>query len=91
MSLNTGYRDASDATKSLVFSSWSLVPDAIATICSYEAERQMITKLGADLRRDALYDQLRPLLRFTRDFQWAADGNARAGSTLSFARPREPR
>ena len=67
MSLNTGYRDASDATKSLVFSSWSLVPDAIATICSYEAERQMITKLGADLRRDALYDQLRPLLRFTRD------------------------
>ena len=27
----------------------------------------MITKLGPDLRRDALYDQLRPLLRFTRE------------------------
>ena len=62
-----GYRDVVDATKSLVFSSWSLVPDAIATICSYEAERRMITKLGPDLRRDALYDQLRPLLRFTRE------------------------
>ena len=61
------YRDAADATKSLVFSSWSLVPDAIATICSYEAERRMLAKLGADLQRDALYDQLRPLLRFTRE------------------------
>ena len=27
----------------------------------------MVTKLGADLRRDALYDQLGPLLRFTRE------------------------
>lgn len=61
------YRDAADATKSLVFSSWSLVPDAIATICSYEAERRMLANLGTDLRRDVLYDQLRPLLRFTRE------------------------
>ena len=27
----------------------------------------MLAKLGADLQRDALYDQLRPLLRFTRE------------------------
>ncbi len=62
-----GYRDASNSTKSLVFSSWSLVPDAIATICSYESERRMVTKFGADLRRDSLYDKLGPLLRFTRE------------------------
>ena len=62
-----GYRDASNSTKSLVFSSWSLVPNAIATICSYETERRMVARFGADLRRDALYDQLGPLLRLTRE------------------------
>ncbi len=29
-------------TKALVFSSWSVVPDAIASICSFEAERRMV-------------------------------------------------
>jgi hypothetical protein len=29
------------ATKSLVFSSWSMVPDAIATLLSYEADREI--------------------------------------------------
>lgn len=29
-------------TKALVFSSWSAVPDAVASICSYEAERRMV-------------------------------------------------
>jgi len=36
------YRDKDGLTKALVFSSWSAVPDAIASICSYEAERRMI-------------------------------------------------
>lgn len=36
------YQDKDGLTKALVFSSWSAVPDAIASICSYEAERRMI-------------------------------------------------
>lgn len=36
------YRDKDGLTKALVFSSWSAVPDAVASICSYEAERKMI-------------------------------------------------
>lgn len=30
-------------TKSLVFSAWNVVPDAIASLCSYEAERLAFT------------------------------------------------
>lgn len=36
------YRDKDGLTKALVFSSWSAVPDAVASICSYEAERRMV-------------------------------------------------
>lgn len=42
------YRDGESGetrnTKALVFSSWSLVPDAVAGILSYEAERRMGVK-----------------------------------------------
>lgn len=34
-------RSGPPLTKSLIFSSWSMVPDAIASILSYEAERRM--------------------------------------------------
>jgi len=36
------YRDKDGLTKALVFSSWTAVPDAVASICSYEAERRMV-------------------------------------------------
>ena len=36
--------DVAGATKSLVFSSWVVVPDAIAAFCSYEANRLMLAK-----------------------------------------------
>jgi hypothetical protein len=61
------YRDVGDVTKSLVFSSWSLVPDAVASLCSYEAERRMVEGVERRHERDKLYEQLRPLLRFARD------------------------
>jgi len=54
-------------TKSLIFSSWQVVPKAIAMICSYEAERRMVTAY-----RDAKLDYReerkarKPLLTFTR-------------------------
>ncbi len=36
--------EVADSTKSLVFSSWVVVPDAIAAFCSYEANRRMLAK-----------------------------------------------
>lgn len=56
------YRGKDKLTKALVFSSWSVVPDAIASICSYEAERNMVS--GASVSHGELYDKIKPLLRF---------------------------
>ncbi len=36
---NSFFNDLEDYTKSLIFSSWKVVPKAIASLCSYEAER----------------------------------------------------
>jgi len=57
------YQDKEELTKALVFSSWSAVPDAIASICSYEAERKMIA--GTSVSHSELYDKIKPLLRFS--------------------------
>jgi hypothetical protein len=59
------YASVGSVTKSLVFSAWNAVPDAIAALCSYEAERRMVEGLP-DLRHDQLYKDVKPLLRFTR-------------------------
>lgn len=56
------YRDKGNLTKALVFSSWSAVPDAVASICSYEAERHMLA--GNTVSHSELYDKIKPLLRF---------------------------
>jgi hypothetical protein len=56
------YLEKDGLTKALVFSSWSAVPDAIASICSYEAERKMIA--GTSVPHSELYDKIKPLLRF---------------------------
>ncbi|MEJ0069709.1 MAG: hypothetical protein WDO24_14365 [Pseudomonadota bacterium] len=51
-------------TKALVFSSWSMVPDAIAAILTYEAERRM--GVGESGRR--YFDKTRPRpLQFRQD------------------------
>lgn len=59
----------SDYTKSIVFSSWQVVPKAISIICSYEAERRIVTK-DDELEREIDYEEERrvrkPLLIFTR-------------------------
>jgi hypothetical protein len=58
------YAEVPDFTKALVFSSWSVVPDAIAGICSYEVERRMVTRGGEAPHYQELYRARRPLLRF---------------------------
>lgn len=57
------YREKDGLTKALVFSSWSAVPDAVASICSYEAERKMVA--GSSVSHSELYDKIKPLLRFS--------------------------
>jgi hypothetical protein len=59
---------SSDLTKRLIFSSWTVAPQAIACLMSYEAERRMVRK--AHRRRvntPKARQQQRGLLRFARD------------------------
>lgn len=69
------YRELSGTTKALIFSSWNLVPDAIAALCSYEAERRM---LGEDEPNRPRYGELtrkrRALLRFGVDPEGRSTG-----------------
>jgi hypothetical protein len=64
------FAELGDVTKSLVFSAWNVVPDAIASLCSYEAERLAVMHLGKAIPHSELYDAVKPLLRFSQD----ADG-----------------
>jgi len=77
------YADIHDVTKALVFSAWNVVPDAIASLCSYEAERKMLAALPKQVSHDQLYDELRPLLRYTR----SADGRLTGMSVLILLYP----
>jgi len=54
-------------TKSLVFSAWNVVPDAIAALCSYEAERRMVAEYSKEVPYSRLPDAAKPLLRFVRE------------------------
>jgi len=52
-------------TKSLIFSSWQVVPKAIAILCSYEAERRMTRGFpGLGINYDDVTRKRRPLLVF---------------------------
>lgn len=54
-------------TKRLVFSSWRMVPRMIASLSSYEAERNMIGLFDPSLRNTPdSRKRLRPLLKFAR-------------------------
>lgn len=63
------YADANLAgfTKSLIFSSWRLVPKIIAALASYEAERQMVRLGNLTVGYSELHDRQSPLLRFAQD------------------------
>ena len=60
------FADIHEVTKCLVFSSWNVVPDAIASLCSYEAERMMLSRFQKPVGYAELHDELRPLLRYAR-------------------------
>ncbi|MFU0443986.1 helicase-related protein [Pseudocitrobacter faecalis] len=64
------YKDKQNLTKALVFSRWSAVPDAIAAVCSYEAERRMVD--SDKIPHSKLTTKTAQLLRFS-----APSGDAR--------------
>jgi hypothetical protein len=68
------YADQARTTKSLVFSSWQVVPDAIASLCSYEAERRMLEGDPDRPRYGALTRERKPLLRFSSDSEERLSG-----------------
>jgi len=51
-------------TKSLIFSSWRVVPRTVSTLSSYEAERRMIESYGKNKNYRDLWDERVQLLRF---------------------------
>lgn len=57
------------ATKALIFSSWQVVPDAIAAICSYESERLMLQQQPDLPKYHDLHKKRRQLLQFRIDPQ----------------------
>jgi hypothetical protein len=57
------WAEVGDATKALVFSGWNVVPDAIAGLLSYEAERRMV---GGNPTHH-YHDERTPLLTFRLD------------------------
>lgn len=60
-----GDRELKNYTKSLIFSSWQVVPKAVSMICSYEAERRQLGEQGRDNSHYSdLYQKRRPLLIF---------------------------
>jgi hypothetical protein len=57
------------ATKALIFSSWQVVPDAIAAVCSFECERLMLQDQKDLPRYHELHKKRRQLLQFRIDPQ----------------------
>ncbi|HQX50773.1 MAG TPA: DEAD/DEAH box helicase [Planctomycetaceae bacterium] len=70
-------------TKRLVFSCWKVVPKAIASMLSYEAERQMMRQFRKKAKNtDEARDKRRPLLQFR-----APKGQPSAMSALGILYP----
>jgi len=72
------FAEIKDATKYLVFSAWNVVPDSIAALCSYEAERLMLSSFPKKINYRDLHDEIPQLLRYAK----SSDGRMAGMSTL---------
>jgi hypothetical protein len=77
------YSNADGFTKTLVFSSWNVVPDAIAGLLSYYVESKSVGGLEREHRYDQLTKQIRPRLRFPA----LQDGSFPGMNALALAYP----
>jgi hypothetical protein len=62
------------ATKALIFSSWNVVPKALAVLLSYEAERRMVDAHDGKTTYESLGSDRRPLLTFRVDSEGRPSG-----------------
>jgi len=61
------FANAEADSKALIFSSWNVVPDTVATMCSYEAERRMVRGFEDLPAYSQLSRKKRGLLRYRLD------------------------
>jgi hypothetical protein len=71
------------ATKALIFSSWNVVPKALAVLLSYEAERRMVDSHDGKTTYETLSSDRRPLLTFRVD----SDGRPSGMTALALLYP----
>lgn len=60
------FAEIKNATKYLVFSAWNVVPDSIAALCSYEAERRMLSSFPKKINYRDLHDEIPQLLHYAK-------------------------
>lgn len=72
------FAEIKDATKYLVFSAWNVVPDSIAALCSYEAERRMLSSFPKTINYPDLHKEIPQLLRYNK----STDGRMAGMSAL---------
>jgi len=77
------YERAHGFTKTLIFSSWNVVPDAIAGLLSFHVESKSVAGLAKRIRHDQFTKQLRPRLRFP----YMADGTFPGMNALALMYP----
>ncbi len=56
-----------DITKTLIFSSWQVVPKAVSLLASYETERRIVAATGQSHRYSTLRKDQGQLLKFSRE------------------------
>ena len=77
--------ELASVTKRLVFSAWHMVPRAVASLVSYEAERRMMRASHPRARVDARGLEKAARIVAVRDIRRASYGSARALACLSLS------
>lgn len=78
-----GYVKAAKASKQLIFSAWNVIPDALAALLSYEAERRLIDGGAGRPRYTNVAKRFAPRLRFSGQ----SDGRLRGMSAMPLMFP----
>lgn len=60
------FKQVGSVTKHLVFSAWNVVPDALASVVSYEVERRIVAHSGITTDHASMPRRLAARLRFSR-------------------------
>jgi len=60
------FSDVESASKQLIFSAWNVVPDAIASLISYEVERLLVKASSRQAKYSTMPKKFSPHLKFSR-------------------------